>query len=156
MTEEQRKGFKKWYNVGCTCSVQNGPVSQKSMKKGSQLSNQSSKSCSWDTKFEGTSDCQSLHSICAPTTNPTSLKLRRRSMNGYRLNGRRSSNRRSYARESGHHRSLNDVETEQSGSNCHWIQSQTYRDCMKNRMNEADSNILKKYEESRVTKIREP
>lgn len=168
MTMEQRKGFKKWYSIGCSCAVRNGPVllqqqKRNSIKKG-EINNQptlQSKTCSWDTKFEGDLDCQGLHSICAPISSPVMGSLKRqRAAIGHRMNRRTNENRRFSVRRSNNpgHIHLNDVETESvpNEPNCHWIPSPNYRDCMRNRTEQADLHhqILKKYDER--TKLREP
>ena len=168
MTNEQRKGFKKWYSIGCSCSIRNGPnnllqMKRNSLKKG-QLISAPSKTCSWDTKFEGDLDCQGLHSICVPISSPEmNGSLKRRSLIGQRRmnNGRRDAgSRRFYLRRTNPGQVVNDIETESvlNEPNCHWIPSLTYRECMRNRTEQSDLHhqILKKYEETRTVKLREP
>lgn len=190
MTLEQRKGFKKWYSIGCSCTIRNGPtaslqlLNKRAASKRGQVNSPEPKSCSWDTKFEGDLDCQGLHSICAPISSPPiqSGSLKRRSSlvhgrgrrvvvnnvrrgRGFNARGRSSVRRGAGPVSNPGHNVLNEIETESVQNeppvmvNCHWIPSQTYHECMRNRTAQADLHhqLLKKYDLSRtVVKPREP
>ena len=84
---------------------------------------------------------------------------------GFNARGRSSVRRGAGPVSNPGHNVLNEIETESVHNeppvmaNCHWIPSQTYHGCMRNRTAQADLHhqLLKKYDLSRtVVKPREP